>query len=340
MKKVFIGVDFSKLTIDVAILIGSNATEVLHSQFENTEQGCKRLLKWLQSETKEQERSWLFCGEHTGIYVVPLVSFLQTKGIDIWLDSALRINRSRGLCRGKDDKSDAKDIALYAYRYQDRAKVYQSPTITVEGLKDLMAYRERLKSIRHSLYVSSKELKRIKTSDLSTDYIYTKSQEQIDKIDESINEVEKKILSLIKEDEQVKHNYDIITSIKGISLVNAVTIIVATNNFSWFCDARQFSCYSGSAPFKHQSGTSVKVRDKISPLANKKIKVFLTLAATSAMRHNEVYKVYYQRKKAEGKEHFLIINNMRNKLIHLIFSLIKSGKKYDENYINQLAKTA
>lgn len=335
-KKVFIGIDFSKLTIDVSVLDIKNLETVIHSQFENNTKGFGKMMKWLKKVTNEPERNWLFCGEHTGVYVLALVSFLVGHGLPIWLESALRIKRSRGLCRGKDDKSDSRDIALYAYRYRDKAKEYSMPMEIVANLKDLMSYRERLKKSRHSLKVSCKELKRAKPSDAAADYIYNKSQENIKAMDKDMKEVEKKMLSLIKENEEVKKNYDIITSVKGIGPVNAILFIVATNNFDWFDDARQFACHSGSAPFKHESGTSVKSGDKVSPLANRKIKTALSLAATSAVQHNPQYKAYYRKKTAEGKKHFLVINNIRNKLIHLVFALVRTGKKYEENYCKAL----
>ena len=39
---------------------------------------------------------------------------LARDGWFMWLDSALRIKRSMGICRGKNDKKDSRDIAIYA----------------------------------------------------------------------------------------------------------------------------------------------------------------------------------------------------------------------------------
>ena len=56
----------------------------------------------------------------------------------------------------------------------------------------------------------------------------------------------------------------------------------------------------------------------------------------SAMRYNAHFKIYYERKLKEGKNKFTIFNAMKNKLVRLIFSLAKQGKKYDENYTYSL----
>lgn len=41
---------------------------------------------------------------------------------------------------------------------------------------------------------------------------------------------------------------------------------------------------------------------------------------------------YYQRKVVDGKNKMLVINALRNKLIHRVYAVVKRGKKYDKNY--------
>jgi hypothetical protein len=67
---------------------------------------------------------------------------------------------------------------------------------------------------------------------------------------------------------------------------------------------------------------------RVSHLANKQIKVLLTQASKYAVRHDPGMRDYYQRKVAEGKNSRLVINNIRSKLIHLIFALVKNKQSY------------
>jgi transposase len=46
---------------------------------------------------------------------------------------------------------------------------------------------------------------------------------------------------------------------------------------------------------------------------------------------------YYQRKVGEGKNKMLVLNAVRNKLIHRIYAVVKREKKYDEKYKSALA---
>lgn len=113
----FIGVDISKRTIDVAIkLQGQQA--IVHGQFKNNTTGFKEMVNWLKSQTVQEIETWLFCMEHTGIYVLPLACYLSEHGINFCLENPYHIKHSMGLQRGKSDKADAKMIARYASMHQ------------------------------------------------------------------------------------------------------------------------------------------------------------------------------------------------------------------------------
>jgi hypothetical protein len=87
-------------------------------------------------------------------------------------------------------------------------------------------------------------------------------------------------------------------------------------------------------------GTSIKTQPHVSHLANKQIKALLTQAAICAIRHDPNIRDYYQRKIAEGKNKWLVINNVRNKLIHRIFALVKNKQSYQIEYIRLIRNVA
>jgi transposase len=93
------------------------------------------------------------------------------------------------------------------------------------------------------------------------------------------------------------------------------------------------------APFGKQSGTSINSKPKVSRLANKKIKTLLTQAAKSAMAHDPIIRRYYERKLAEGKDKWLITNNVRNKIVHTIFAIVRSKQPYSVNYVRSTINT-
>ncbi len=161
MKKylLFIGIDMSKNWFDVALTVDGEKADMPHRQFDNTPKGFKQLIKWIKKMSKDLgvNGSWLFCLEHTGVYTLPLCAFLEAGEYDFVLDSALRIKRSLGLRRGKDDKADSKDIAKYVYLHHKDLKISSLPTNLLMQLKNLLAHRTRLVKQRTMLKSSTKE---------------------------------------------------------------------------------------------------------------------------------------------------------------------------------------
>jgi transposase len=127
-----------------------------------------------------------------------------------------------------------------------------------------------------------------------------------------------------------------VSSIKGVALINTAAVLVATQNFTRFDNSRQFACYSGMAPFGQQSGTSLDRKPRVSGFANKKIKSLLTQAAKAAINYDANIRRYYERKLAEGKDSWLIVNNIRNKMINRIFDIKKNKQDNKVDYANRL----
>jgi transposase len=156
-----------------------------------------------------------------------------------------------------------------------------------------------------------------------------------DDLSSYIKQVEQSIRDLIRECDTLNTLFELIVSVKGVGLIIAAHLLVYTNGFTAFQTARQFACYIGIAPFQHSSGTSVKKPDRVSHLANKKLKTLISCGAISAMRFDKEIKAYYQRRIEEGKNPFLVQNNVKNKLVQRIFAVVKRGTPYVE--LNQFS---
>lgn len=334
-KKLFIGIDFSKKTFDVSVIDSDNLQAIGYHQFENSKSGCVCLLKWIKTLTKQTDSHWLFCGEHTGLYSLCLSEFLVKKGLFLWLENPLEIKQSSGIKREKSDKVDSYQIALYAYRFEDKATRYELPDKALKSLELLLSFRERLVSNKQVLLVSASELRGVMQRNPTARFIYEQSLKDIERLNKEIKQVESRMLEEINNQDLLHENFELVSSIKGIALINTVALLVVTGNFTRFENSRQFACYSGMAPFGKQSGTSINSKPHVSSLANKKMKVLLTQAAKCAIVHDSNIKKYYNRKVEEGKDRWLVINNVRNKLIHRIFAIVANRQLYQVDYNNQ-----
>lgn len=243
---------------------------------------------------------------------------------------AIEIKRSKGISRGKNDKADAKDIALYSLRNIDKLNLSSVPEKEIQQIKLLFSEREKLvKAIL--LFESSKENKEYISKDVYKEIslINTKT---IQNLKNSLKIIENKMKTIISNNEQLKQQYDLVKSIPGVGEQTAIYFIIATKGFKAFKNWRKFACYSGVAPFEYSSGSSVRGRTKVNHLADKKMKSLLQMCAMTTIKYDPQLKEYYQKKKEEGKNGMLVLNNIRCKIISRVFAVINRQTPYINTY--------
>ncbi len=147
-----VGIDVSKSKIDV--FIHSNKTFEI---FENTNKDLRKMVKWTYKNSSFPKNEIMFVFEHTGLYSHKLAVYLSKENIQFSMVPGLAIKRSLGIVRGKDDKIDAKRIALYAYRLRDELEPYKIPSEKLMRLKNLLSLRDRLVKQRAGYKSSFKE---------------------------------------------------------------------------------------------------------------------------------------------------------------------------------------
>jgi transposase len=337
MKKLFVGIDFSKEKIDVAIIFAEGLTETsmrLFNEFKNSVSGYKQLVKWVEESSNETEPSlWLFCGENTGDYSKPLCNFLYGRGFDMWLENAKSIKDASGIRRLKSDRTDANMIAEYAMRNNDKAIVYEPLSESLSQLRELFLYRQMVVRHRCSFQVRRGE-KRLNMEKSPVKTMISQSGRHIvTELNKEIEKIDKRIAELIDSDEELAQVFTIVTSIPGIGTQNAVCLMVYTDNFRRFnFDSRKIACYYGIAPFGRDSGTSVHTDPHVHYMANRQIKAMLSQAALSAAKFNPVIASYYSRLIERGKKRQIVLNNVKNKLVHIVTAMVRNKQLFDKDY--------
>lgn len=321
----YVGIDISKLTIDVTVL-DSQAKKNGYISFSNDSEGFVKLEKWLHQHKHFSFGNALLCYEHTGVYTRSLEQFMKDRQANLWIESSLHIKKSLGLNRGKNDKIDSLRIAEYCYRFHDKAVLERFDGPDVQKLKDLLAARDRLMKSLKVVTIAVKELKK-QDKEQACD-VELLNRAAIDGIKQSIKNIEKAMDELIKQDTQIKKLYDLATSIPGVGMILAVKLIVYTKAFTLFENVRQLACYCGVAPFEYRSGTSVRGATGVSKFANMDLKSTLHLASISAIQNNIELRKYYERKVKEGKSKMSVINAVRNKLLYRVVAVVRRGTPY------------
>lgn len=324
----FVGIDVSKSYLDSYVIVAGNEQ---HKKFENTNSGIHSLINHAVSLRPSESSQILFCLEHTGIYAMPLCSGLSEQKLDYALVPAIEIKRSLGLQRGKNDKADAKAIARYGFLHQHEIKLFSLPEKDLLKLKLMLAHRDRLVESKKVFVVAAGETKSFLDKSICREVIVD-SRRMVIHINKRIEKIEKLIIEIINGNRELKKIYELITSVPGIGMQIAISLIVITRGFSCFQESRQLACYAGVAPFEYQSGSSIRGRTKVSHMANKKIKSLLHMGAIVAIRNDKQLKEYYCRKLKEGKNAMCVINAVRNKLIARIFAVVNRGTPFVQLY--------
>lgn len=329
-KKHFIGVDISNAKLDLALLEDAENSRFKDIVVTNDFKGFDSISGWLEKH-KVHLKDCVFCMEHTGTYGLLFFAWLSQMEIDYCVEPALKIKRSLGITRGKDDKVDARRIADYAFTRRTKLQAYRLPTNLILQIKQLLTYRDQMVRICTSLKNSLKSHQQYqRVSGLKS--VSQEIEMQITDYEERIVQIEKQIVELIKSDEGLYKNYKLANSVVGVAFVIASYMLVTTNNFTSFDNGREYACYSGIAPFANESGTSIRGKTKVSDLANKKIKAILSNGANSAINWDQEMKRYYNRKLAEGKDHNLVINSIRCKIVNRVFAVVKRQTPYVKIY--------
>ncbi len=326
--KLFIGIDISKLTLDIAVFDSENSIQ--HYCIKNAAKDFIRFFKKLNNKEN------VFIGmENTGRYNWPVYEGLEKINATVFVISPLHLKKSLGLVRGKNDKVDAIRITHFIKNHHLNLNKWRVPIKKIVQLEILLTERNnRVKKI--------KELKsRASGFNLLQEYnlveLFTEDVDQLIRLHKKqIKDYEKRIEEIIKSDVELNKKADLMRSVSGVGKVLCWTLLSKFNLADIFENPRKLACYAGVVPFDYQSGSSVRGKSRISVFADKKLKTVLHMAALRAIRIDGELKQYYLRKVDEGKNKMLVINAVRNKIIHRICAVLRNMEPYQQNYNNHL----
>jgi transposase len=313
------GIDISKSVFDVYSSQGG------HIQLKNDDKGFKSLLKTLTENA-------LVVMEATGYYHYRLAQYLYSQGIAVSVVNPLSVKRfiQMRLAKVKTDKSDARAICEYAM--QNQVPSYNA--LTEVQAECLQLFRLLDIYIKQRTATKNK-IKGEEALGRPSKFVYSSLKRNHKHLDKEINGLEARLLELVKQDQQ--HQLSLLKSIPGMGIKTALFLIVVTDGFRKFENARQLCSYVGITPTIRESGSSIRGRSRISKIGNRKLRNLLFLCAFSACKHNKACRDLYERIIAKGKSKKLALIAVANKLLKQAFAIVKSGLPYDENFVSKLA---
>ncbi|MBK7241328.1 MAG: IS110 family transposase [Flavobacteriales bacterium] len=239
-----------------------------------------------------------------------------------------------GIKRVKNDKVDALRIAQYARTFREKTRLFTAQNLKLDKLKHLLTRRQHLVRVRAMYKKHLSDLNRYMDKDIK------KAFDQLDKrlivaSDRAVIRVEQLIMAQIKADDITSEQYNLLLTIPGVGPQLASYLIALTDGFHRFTNPRELACHAGVAPFERSSGSSIRGRTQVSHQANKILKTMLHMAALANVQREGELKVYFQRKVSEGKKPILVVNAVRNKIIHCVCAVIRNNRPYEQRQLVQ-----
>jgi transposase len=239
------GVDISKDVFDVMNSKGD------YSQLSNDEKGFKKFAKKLCKET-------LVVMEATGYYHYCLAQYLYNQGYLVSVVNPLSVKRfiQMKLSKIKTDKSDAKAICEYAvmnevplYTAKDDS---QAECLQLIRLIDI--YLKQSTAIRNKLHGE-------RTLGIPSKVVYRSLNRSLKSVKKEIELLEQRLTELVKEHQQSQ--LTLLKSIPGMGVKTALMLIVMTDGFNRFENAKQLCSYAGITPIIRESGSTVRGRSRL-----------------------------------------------------------------------------
>jgi len=324
-----VGIDISKKYLDI-YLFDRQRGKGLHYQVLNTYQGFARLGQWLGHQADQSQT--ILVSEHTGRYGEHLLRWSTDNGWSHGVVKTTALGKVGFEHHRKTDQFDAQQLAEYGVRFGDRLPLTEAPNPAVGQIKRFQAERRKMVDRRAAL---KSKLTEAGLHDAHMQRLIGMWRRQIALLDEHIEELEERISKLIDQNRALDKRYQTMRSAPGMGPVLG-TLWLSLFAGKSELNPRKISSRFGFAPHPHSSGSSVRSSERSAGFGNSEVRRVMNQAAMSVMTHHPHYRKYYKKKKAEGKQHLLVINNIINKLIRLYCAMWNKRVDYDPGHMQKM----
>lgn len=306
--QVYVGIDVSKSHLDVH-LHPSGVTR----RVANDKAGLQALARLLGPYAPQT-----IVLEATGQYHRLAHRHLHDAGFRVAVMNPYRTRRFADMLGqlAKTDTIDAKTLALYAVMVQPEAKAPPAP-----ALADLTALLVARRQISQQKAALQNQLS-------ATDHNLVSRQirARIKMADRHLTALDAEIRLILRAQPDLKQRYDILTSVPGIGLITAATMIAELSELG-DANASQIAALVGVAPMNCDSGLwrgQRRIRGGRSGVRNT-----LYMAALAAVRSNKGLAAFYERLRTNGKPFKVAITAVIRKLAILANTLITENRKWE-----------
>jgi transposase len=310
-----LGIDIAKSKFDACLL---REGKLRHKIFPNNTGGFAQFSDWLRSLSVTQVHA---CMEATACYGDELAMLLLEAGHVVSVVNPARIKgyAQSQMLRNKTDKMDSTIIARFCQTQHPQP--WAPPPAEMSQLQGLVRRVESLRQMRQQ------EANRLEFCGKNP-AVSESLNKIIGLLDQEIETLKQLISEHIENHPRLKSERELLLSIPGIGETTA-TWLLSEININAYVSARQLAAHAGLTPQHKESGSSLRAKTRLSKTGNRRLRRALYMPAVVAKRFNSVIKAFCERLLKRGKHKMEIIGAAMRKLLHLVYGVLKSGKRFD-----------
>lgn len=298
--EVFVGIDVSKESLDVAIYGRETTWQCGHDEV-----GIGELMDLMTSR-----RPQLIVLEATGGLEMDVAVRIMEAGLPVAVVNPTRVREfAKAIGQyAKTDRIDAQLIAHFAYKVRPAEASRKSQQ---QGL--LSAYIRRRQQV---IQILTAERNRLHTTSA---LLQERVIAHIAWLREELDELSQKIHAMIQADPIWREKEQILQSVPGIGTVTAATLLAELPELGTV-SRQKVAALAGVAPFNKDSGRKRGKRRTFGGRAQ--VRRTLYMAALSASRTNPVIRRFYQRLLERGKEKKVALTACMRKLLAIVNTML------------------
>ncbi|MGE5446628.1 MAG: IS110 family transposase [Ignavibacteriales bacterium] len=329
-KVLYVGIDVSKKTLDIAITVEGKEIKA-SKKGNNNLGGCRLLEQWTRTQCQKHGCERIhYVLESTGIYSDRVVEYLhQREDLKISVINPFQAKswgKSIGV-RIKTDKVDSQLLALYA------AAIKPEPTAQMN--KELKALRSLVRYLEYLISLRGQEMGHLES--VTNPVVASSIKKTISSYDKRIKEIEKAIEDHIKKHPGLKEKTELLKSTTGIGDITSKILLCELHleDGGVRLSAKAQRAHAGLAPEHRVSGSSVRGKPHISRVGNSRLRRCLYFPAIVAIKHNPVISEFYNRLRQRGKPKMVASVAAMRELLVIAVGVLNNQTAFDVNWSTQ-----
>jgi transposase len=305
MSEVFVGIDVSKATLDMASSTG------VKRRAGNDDEGIAGLVSELQTMGPK-----LVVLEATGGYQAAVVAALIVAKVPVAVVNPRQV-RHFAKALGKLAKTDALDAAVLAHFGEAMKPEPREPVDEATLALDALLTRRR--QIVEMITAEGNRLKQSATS------VRKSIKEHINWLRHQLADINRDLDAAIRNSPAWRENDDLLRSVPGVGRVMATTVLAELPELGKL-NRKQISALVGVAPLNRDSGTMRGRREIWGGRAS--VRAALYMATLTATKYNARIRSFYQRLCQAGKLKKVALVACMRKLLTILNAMMRDQHRF------------